>query len=163
MTLMSKERFLRCLKKTPIILEAILKDVSPEQVRELRDGDDGWNVVEVMCHLRDFENIFFRRAQQIVDENRPNIIPVDHEALAAAGDYAIQDLKTVFGQYVETRRRFIGWLEGLADDEWHRVGIHPESGEITVMEIAMQVTTHDVDHTEQIVRILELADAQFQD
>jgi uncharacterized damage-inducible protein DinB len=161
MTLMSKARFLRCLKKTPVILDAILKDLSPEQVKQLRDGEGGWNVVEVMCHLRDFENIFFRRAQQIVDEDRPTIVPVDHEALAAAGDYAIQDLKTVYGQYLDTRRRFITWLEGLADDEWHCVGIHPESGEMTVMEIAMQVTTHDVDHTEQIIRILGLADAQF--
>jgi uncharacterized damage-inducible protein DinB len=158
---MSKARFLRCLKKTPTILNAILKDVSSEQVKQLRDGEDGWNVVEVMCHLRDFENIFFRRAQQIVEEDRPNIIPVDHEALAAAGDYAIQDLKTVFGQYIDTRRRFINWLEALSDDEWHNVGVHPESGEMTVMEIAMQVTTHDVDHTEQMVRILGLADAQF--
>lgn len=161
MTLMTKGRFLRCLKKTPVILDALLKDVSPEQVKQLRDGPDGWNVVEVMCHLRDFENIFCRRAQRIVEEDRPNIVPVDHEALAAEGDYAVQDLKTVFGQYLDTRRRLIEWLEGLDDEQWQCVGIHPEAGEITVMEIAMQVTTHDVDHTEQIVRILGLADAQF--
>ncbi len=161
MTMMTKGRFLRCMRKTPMILDAILKDVTQEQVKQLRDGADGWNVVEVMCHLRDFENVFFRRAQLMVEEDQPEIVPVDHEALAAAGDYAVQDLKTVYGQYEETRQHFIDWLEGLTDEQWHRGASHPEYGEITVMEIAMQVTTHDVDHIEQIVRILRQADAQL--
>ena len=46
MTMMTPDRFIRSVRKTPTILNAILRDVSEEQAHELTDGPGGWSVIE---------------------------------------------------------------------------------------------------------------------
>lgn len=156
MTMLTSGRFVRGMKKTPVLLDALLNGVTQERALAARDGENGWNVVEIVCHLRDFEAIFFNRAQQIVAEDRPTLTPYDHEQLVVENDYASQSLAAVFEDYVAKRQAFIEWLNAREEDEWQRVGVHPEAGEYTLLEQVLQVPMHDLDHLEQIARVLGL-------
>ncbi len=156
MTMLTPGRFIKALKRTPVLLDALLCGVTQERASAARDGADGWNVVEIVCHLRDFEAIFFSRARQIVEEDHPVLVPFDHEILARENDYAAQDLGAAFAALIETRLAFIEWLKARGESDWGRGGVHPESGEYTLLEQAMQVACHDIDHLEQIARCLEL-------
>ncbi|MBN2469527.1 MAG: DinB family protein [Anaerolineae bacterium] len=158
MTMLTPGRFIRAMQKTPILLDALLNGVTQERALAARDGADGWNVVEIMCHLRDFEEIFFARARQIVEQDRPTLDPFDHEQMAKDRDYAGQDLNAAFETYQATRQEFLAWLKARAEADWQRVGAHPEAGEYTLLEQALQVPLHDLDHLEQIARVLGLPD-----
>ncbi len=156
MTMLTPGRFIRGMKKTPVLLDALLSGVTQERARAARDGAEGWNVVEIVCHLRDFDEIFFARARQIVEQDRPTLEPFDHEQMAKDRDYAAQDLNAAFEAYQATRQEFLAWLKARDEADWQRTGVHPEAGEYTLLEQALQVPLHDLDHLEQIARALGL-------
>jgi hypothetical protein len=43
----------------------------------------------------------------------------------------------------------------LTPEEWQRHGIHTERGEMSVRDLAAQIAGHDLNHLEQIRKILE--------
>ncbi len=156
MTMLTPNRFMQSIRKTPVLLDAVLCGVTQERALLARDGDDGWNAVEIVCHLRDFEEIFFERARRIVEEDRPVLKPYDHLALVTEREYSKQDLGEVYEALNKTRQSFIAWLETLDEAAWARTGVHPEAGDYTLLEQVVQVVTHDLDHLEQLARVLGL-------
>jgi len=60
---------------TPETLTLLLAGVSQEQAKAARGGDEGWSVIEVLCHLRDAEEIGLQRDIQMRDRENPDIIP----------------------------------------------------------------------------------------
>ena len=42
----------------------------------------------------------------------------------------------------------------LTPEEWQRNGIHAERGPMTVRDLALQIAGHDLNHLEQIRKIL---------
>ncbi len=161
MAMMTKERCLAALVRTPVILQGILRDVTADQARAARDGTDGWSVVEILCHLRDFDGFYRLRCGMMLELEHPQLPAYDHVALARDNDYQSQDVQVVLGEYVRSRRLLVGMVTGLDGEDLDRTGIHPESGHMTVLEQAFRAVTHDIDHTEQIVRALAMA-ARFE-
>jgi hypothetical protein len=54
---------LEALKATPETLTGLLAGVSETQARSAKGGDENWSVVEVVCHLRDAEEISLQRTE----------------------------------------------------------------------------------------------------
>lgn len=145
------------MKKSYKILGMALDGVTQEQAQTLREGKDGWTILEIMCHIRDYQEIFMRRAQRMLDEDNPTIVPYDataREAMVIDNDYASQDLREVFTDYVATRHEYIALLESIDDEALDRTGTHPMVGTIAVTTSIFHTIMHDADHTEQIQRIL---------
>ena len=149
-----RERYLKIIGKTTQTLHNVMRNVSPAQARALRDGASGWTALEVLCHLADFDEIFYDRAVQIRDTDEPALQPRDHEQMVIDGNYNAQELDTVLAQLQTSRKRYIAFFEALTEDQWQRAGIHPERGRFTLTDALAQVATHDNDHIEQLTRIL---------
>jgi hypothetical protein len=154
-----KERAHRSMRKTPVIINAFLRDVTQEWAQTARDGEDGWTVLEIMCHVRDFENINYERARSMVETDLPHWPRVDHLALVGSNAYAQQNLSAVLSNYIEIRQEFVNWLVGLPDEAWGRKGVHADLGEINLAESVINTVLHDLNHIEQLVRALELSQA----
>jgi len=154
MPIFSPEKALRDLPKTPVILNVILHGIEQERALEATDGPDGWSVLEILCHLNDFEEFFVTRAQKIVETDLPKFPPIDHEALVIENQYKEQNFEDVFVVYVRRRRAFVKYLRGLTPEQWQRTGDHPSWGIITLVEHVINVTLHDVNHIEQIIKAL---------
>lgn len=152
------DRFVRSLRRSPVILGAIIRDLDPERARTATDGPDGWSVVEIVCHLRDYEAIFKGRVERMLAEDNPALPGSDHEAMARDQRYQDQDLGTAHAAWLETRRAFLALLEPLLAEQWQRPGVHPEAGPYTVLDQVTRTALHDIDHTEQIVRALGLGE-----
>jgi uncharacterized damage-inducible protein DinB len=153
----NRRRLLQFMRNTHDTLLHVLATVSQETATSLRDahdGDQGWTVLEVLCHLRDFDNIFRRRAQQMCAQDQPTLPFYDHEQLAAEGNYNHQRLTAVKAEFSHSRRQTIVFFEQLDGAQWQRAGIHPERGPFTMLDAALQVGMHDMTHIEQITRIL---------
>ena len=158
MSLYTPWRMLRSLRKNPVILQGLIKDVWQDQARRYKDGPDGWSVVEIVCHLRDLEEVYYQRAGRMLNEDAPVFETFDQNEIARQGDYINQTLNKVFTEFIEKRHRTIQFFSELTPEQWQRTGIHPEHGRITVLEQAFQIGSHDTDHIEQIVRAMGLAE-----
>lgn len=163
MSLYTPSRMLRSLRKDPVILQGLIKNVWQDQARYYKDGPDGWSVVEIVCHLRDLEEIYFGRLTRMLNEDDPYFEAFDQNEMARQGNYLNQALNRVFEEFVEKRRRTIQVFSDLTREQWQRTGHHPEAGQITVLEQAFQIGSHDTDHIEQIVRAMDLAQEMFGD
>jgi hypothetical protein len=161
MSLYTPWRMMRSLRKNPVILHGLIRNIWQDQARHYKDGPDGWSVVEIVCHLRDLEEIYYRRALRMRDENTPVFETFDQEEMARQGNYINQTLTRVFEEFLEKRRRTLRFLDSLAPEQWQRTGIHPEAGKITILEQAFQIGSHDTDHIEQIIRAMGLAEELF--
>lgn len=153
----NQQRILQFMQQTHDILMHVLEPVSQEMATTLRDasdGDKGWSILEVLCHLRDYDQIFRTRAQRIRNEEYPSLPYSDHEKLAIEGNYNAQDLNAVKAAFSASRQQTIRFFSGLSSDQWARAGVHPERGHFTMLDAALQVGMHDTVHIEQITRIL---------
>ncbi len=135
----------------------VLHGVTQEQAQSIRDGADGWSVLEILCHLRDYQAIFVTRVERLLDEVRPRFEYYDERARLAMvleNDYAGQNLAAVLADFCATRDRLIARLAALSDEQWTRVGEFADGDEIDVAMPVVHTILHDADHTEQIARIL---------
>ncbi|MEZ4671294.1 MAG: DinB family protein [Anaerolineae bacterium] len=152
MAILDKGKALRSLPQTPALLRFILSDVTQEQAMKSWDGD--WNVVYVVCHLRDLEAAYLHRIHMMLEFDNPTFPANDQRAMAVERNYAGADLRTAQKEYEALRREFITLLRSLRDEQWERRGQHPYFGETTILTQAINNIVHDMNHIEQILRAL---------
>jgi hypothetical protein len=150
----STKDLLDALQATPIILEALLRGVTQGQANTTRGGDEGWSVVEVVCHLRDAEEYSVQRVTFMRDRENPDIAPYDQEQLAIDRNYAAQDLRAALSAFIRLRQQLVAILSGLPPEGWERSGNHLEIGRITIFYHTLHKASHDAIHCAQIARQL---------
>jgi hypothetical protein len=149
------ERQLTIMQNDVLTIGHILKGINREQATQLRDpndGDKGWTVLQVVCHVRDFDPIFLARARQMVNENNPTFVGYDVDEMASK--YGSEDLMTAYNQLVESRKQAVEYFKSLNDEQWLCPGTHPIYGPFSVTDQAQQFCSHDSIHIEQILKIL---------
>jgi hypothetical protein len=154
-----KSWLISSLKKSQLVFAAAVGDVSQAQAEQLRDGPDGWTILEIVCHVRDYQDIFMDRVRRMVEEDRPTLKPYDaaaREALVIDNQYAQQNLLAVMDEYRRTRLAYIDFVDTLEQAQLARVGDHPMSGEIDPTVEIFHSVMHDIDHAEQIARVRNL-------
>jgi hypothetical protein len=145
---------LEALKATPDTLTGLLEGVSQAQARSAKGGDEDWSVVEVVCHLRDAEEISLQRTAAMRDQDTPLIIGYNQEALARERDYRNTDLRAALSSFIVFREQHITMLSALTPEQWERTGQHSEFGRITIFAFAVHKASHDAIHCAQIARQL---------
>lgn len=152
--ILNQGKALRTLRKTAALLASALRDLTPDQAHTLRDGPDGWSILLIACHLRDYEIAWQDRVEALLTRENPVFTSFDHLELIERNQYAAQDLQAVLSDLADRRASLIARLEPLTDAQWMRAGSHPEQGPGTLLEVAINAGLHDLDHLEQITRCL---------
>jgi hypothetical protein len=142
------------LAATPETLAGLLRGVDEAQARSAVGGDENWSVIEVVCHLRDGEEIGLARMQAMRDQDNPQIIGFDQNALARERKYAEANLATALADFTRMRAQYVAELTALTPEQWERPGHHNEIGGITILAHAAHRTYHDAIHCAQIARQL---------
>lgn len=145
---------MNALRRSNRILNDVLRDMTQEQAVAARDGADGWNVVEIVCHLCDLEAVYQSRARRMLAEDNPALARFDHLAAVTEHHYAQMNLRDVLNRLNEQRALYLGWLAALTPEQWDRPGIHPDYGPFTITDAALRTALHDINHTEQILKAL---------
>jgi hypothetical protein len=146
---------LDALRATPAVLEGLLRGCTQEEARVTRGGDEGWSVVEVICHLRDAEERALERMQAMRDEVNPFLAAYDQERWAIERRYATADLHEAFAAFVRLRTQHVHALAALTPAEWERTGEHEEQGRMTITNQTLHMASHDAIHGAQIARQLQ--------
>ena len=145
MSQISAAFFIQQLPRTGPILRALTAGLSPEQAHRWRDGGDGWNSIEVIAHLRDYEYQFVAWARLMLDEDQPTLPGHDPDALARERRYDDQELAEVLEEWDASRAASFAFYKGLHE--------HPRRGPWSVRHgLALQVL-HDITHFEQLAKI----------
>lgn len=145
---------LDALRASPTVFEALLQDCTQEQAQAVRGGDEGWSVVEVVCHLRDAEERALERTRAMRDQLNPFIAGYDQEVWARERDYASANLGEALAAFLQFRAERIDELAALGDGDWERTGQHEELGRITISGQTAHMLSHDFAHAAQIARQL---------
>jgi hypothetical protein len=157
-TYVTADRFIADARRTQVVLHGLLHGVSQQRAMDSRDGGDGWSVVEVVCHLRDFEGFFRGRVELMLDQDNPILPAYDQDALAIERDYQHQDVRVALAELLEQRRAFLVLFESFSEEQLQRDGVHPENGPIKIFDSLVQLTHHDLTHLDQIARCLGLSE-----
>jgi hypothetical protein len=134
----------------------------PDELRRVIEGadepealvhpasDGGWGVVEILPHLRDWEEIYFERITKLIEEEHPYLPGYDDALWSIERDYRGQDPLETFESFNELRERTVEVLRSLPELAWTRRGEHGYFGEVTLQWLADHIVEHDQEHLQQI-------------
>jgi hypothetical protein len=147
------ERLAR-LERTDAELAAVIGDAAPDRLAR-RPAPASWAGVEVVCHLRDVEESFLARFQQILAMVDP-VFPRSHpDRWAEERQYLRHDAPAAARAFGRRRAESLALLRGLAPDGWVRAGVHSDSrGRRTLDEFLTIMAWHDENHLDQLRRAL---------
>jgi len=143
------------LRKNLKVVGHIVENTSQADASTYRDGGDGWTVVEVVCHLRDWEILFLERARMTMTQEFPTLPNPNPTEAALEREYNTQNLQSVYAEWQRNRDLFLNFLDSIAETDWERAADHPVRGHFTLNDQLLLTAWHDVNHIEQITHILD--------
>ena len=135
-------------------IEKLMKGKPPAKLRK-RPAPDKWSVGEIVAHLADAELIVAWRLRSILAAPGTPIQAYDQDALAAARNYAKHDPKKSLEHFRAVRDANLAFYQALSPEQWKHHGMHAERGEETLERVAQMMAGHDINHLQQIERILK--------
>jgi hypothetical protein len=135
-------------------LDRLIKGVPAAKLRK-RPAPDKWSVAEILAHLADVEIVIGWRMRSILGAPGTPVQAYDQNAWVTTGHYDKRDP----GKSIELRRVVreanLALLKSLSPDQWKHYGQHAERGQESIEHIVRMVAGHDVNHIQQIERILK--------
>jgi hypothetical protein len=148
------ERLAR-LARTPGELAAVVDGRGAGRLTR-RPAPDAWAPVEVICHLRDAEEMFAERFAAILEMDEP-VLPAAGPAdrWAEERQYQRHDPAAALAHFRRRRGESLETLMTLTPADWQRGGEHPARGRLTIDMLVALMAWHDDNHLEQLTRALE--------
>jgi len=158
---------------------------------ELRDaigaGDDralshratpgDWSAKDVVCHLRDIEELVITRFHTMLVMDEPRVLvvgaepadgaawgfdekvpfPMDADRWRAERQYERNDTAAALAAFARRRGEVLALLGRLSPAQWERAAIHPTRGRLTFADWTAAMARHDDAHLAQLRQSLSLA------
>jgi hypothetical protein len=134
-------------------LERLIKNVPRANLRK-RPAPDKWSISEILAHLADTEIVAGFRMRLILGSPGAPIAAFNQDAWATSGHYDKRDPRKSLEQFRGVRDANLALLASLTADQWKHYGIHSERGQESIEHIAKMFAGHDINHLQQIERIL---------
>jgi hypothetical protein len=134
-------------------LERLLKGAPAAKLRK-RPAPDKWSVAEIMAHLADSEIVTSFRLRQILGTPGTPIPAYDQDAWAKACRYEKRDARKSLEIFGALREANLALLKSLSAEQWKHHGMHSERGAETIECLVTLIAGHDLNHTQQIERIV---------
>jgi hypothetical protein len=141
------------MRLTPEILSCTIRNLTPEQVRKQPAAGE-WSILEVICHLRDIEEISLNRFRAIRDTDDAVVKGGDANELARLGNYLADDPARALAAFSEKRMAHFAELKALTPEQWERTGRHASLGPLSILNNSLHAAWHDTNHLAQIARLL---------
>ena len=119
-----------------------------------RPDDKNWAAKEILCHMRDTEEQFMNRFQNIIAADEPKLVAVQAERWASDRQYLRNDGFDALDSFKRRRKEVLEFLRGLKPGQWERGGIHPTRGRMSIKDFVAMMAGHDENHLEQLKRAL---------
>ncbi len=144
---------LRLQQAAPKKLAALIKGKKKQQLTR-KPAPDKWSVAEIMAHLADAEIAISWRLRQVLSTNGVSIEAYDQDSWARTFNYARRDPRQSLENFRLLRESNLALLKAAPRKLWDNYGVHSERGKESVAHIARMVAGHDVNHLQQVERVL---------
>ena len=134
-------------------LERLIKGVPSSKLRK-RPAPDKWSVTEILAHLADAEIVGGFRMRLILGAPGTPIVAFDQDSWVISGHYDKRDPRQSLEQFRVLRAGNLAMLKSLAPEQWKHYGMHSERGQETIEHIVRMFAGHDLNHLQQVERIL---------
>jgi hypothetical protein len=124
------------------LFERLVADRTREELAQ-PGQDGGWGVVDILSHLRDWEEITHDRVWRILDGDMPALEEHDDAFWAIENEYGARDGHQVLGETIAMRHQLIDRLRGLDPAGWERAGDLEGTGPVTVLWLMRTLARHD--------------------
>lgn len=133
---------------------ALLKGKTGKQLTR-RPAPDKWSVAEIVAHLADAELAIAWRLRQVLSNNAIPIQAYDQDLWASTFNYARRDARKSLADFRSLREANIALLKSVPRKLWDNYGVHAERGHESVNHVIKMVAGHDLNHLQQVERILK--------
>ena len=148
------ERMAR-LARTPDQVAAALGARRPAELAR-RPSPEAWSPTEIVCHLRDIEEVFGERVAAILANEEPALPEAGPaERWARERQYARHDPALAVAHFRRRRGESLEMLVALPPADWQRGGEHAARGRLSIDMLVAHLAWHDDNHLEQLTRALE--------
>jgi hypothetical protein len=147
-------RSIEILSATPAVLEQWLGGLSDDWIYS-NEGENTWSPHVVVGHLiYADETNWIARARKIFSDVDNRFEPFNRQAQFEL--YNDKDIRELLTRFAVVRKNALKELSSLELNEktLSRTGIHPEFGKVTLSQLLSTWTVHDLDHINQISRVL---------
>ena len=140
-------------RRAPQLLAEIIEGVDDTNLN-LRPEPHKWSITEILAHLAEDELTSSWRYRQMLEYQGPELPGFDQDLWALLGDYSSWKAREALEMFRLLREANLRMLTRLTPEQWQRHGIHSERGKITVQDVCRHMAAHDMNHIEQVQRIL---------
>jgi hypothetical protein len=145
---------LRLQQAAPRKLAALIKGKTAKQLTK-RPAPDKWSVAEILAHLADAELAISWRLRQVLANNAIPLQAYDQDLWAKTFNYAKRDPRVSLASYRTLREANLALLKSVPRKLWDNYGVHQERGNESVSYVVKMVAGHDLNHLQQIEKILK--------
>ena len=150
------EQRLGRMSRTADDLAAAIRSQS-EAALVRRPDAKNWAANEVICHLRDIEEVYFVRFHAILANDDPKLYanPSAADRFAEDRQYLRNDAGQALTAFRRRREESLALLRSLTPEQWQRACLHPTGGRRTIESFVTMLAWHDDNHLDQLHRALE--------
>jgi len=160
------------LARTPDDLATAIRGLSDVELAR-RPDTKNWSPTEIVCHLRDIEEICMMRFRTMLAMDEPKVLvvgarpaspaewglvgdefPVDPERWAFERQYARCDPLAALAAFRHRRDDSLDFFGRLTAAQWQRACLHPTLGRVTFTDWTALMPVHDDNHFDQLTRAL---------
>ncbi|MFZ3264432.1 MAG: DinB family protein [Terriglobales bacterium] len=144
---------LKVLAATPGKIDRLVKGISPAKLRK-RPAPEKWSVAEILAHLADVEIVIGWRMRSILGAPGIAVQAYDQNAWNESLHYDKRDPRKDLIQQRILREANLALLKTLTPQQWKQFGMHSERGQESIERIVRMMAGHDLNHIQQIEKIL---------
>lgn len=105
-----------------------------------------WSVMQIVCHIADFEIVYADRMKRVLVEDRPTMFGGDPDQFAARLIYDQRDLEEELQVIATIRAQITRILRMASPADFERIGIHSVDGPLTLTTLLKRIAGHIPHH-----------------
>ncbi|HET6422229.1 MAG TPA: DinB family protein [Planctomycetaceae bacterium] len=109
-----------------------------------------WSVLQIVCHIADFEIVYADRIKRILVEDRPTMFSGDPDQFAARLAYDQRDVEEELSVITAVRAQVTRILRTAAPADFEREGIHSTDGPMSLALLLKRIGGHIPHHVKFI-------------
>ena len=128
--------------------------IDEDQYNTVTDADS-WPAAFVIHHMADADIHFASRYLHIIEGAKPTFQMFDEDIYPDRLDYAGRSAVSSLATFEGIHEGIEDILANLPDEAWERTGIHPERGELTLLQVLEGACGHLEAHVAQLSDIAQ--------
>jgi DinB superfamily len=141
-------------RETADQLAQLIASIPPEKLHQ-RPAPDRWSVAEIFAHLSEAEIATSWRYRQMIEHDGAPLSSYDQDLWETLGEYSSRNTEDSLRLFRLLREANLRLFDRLSPAQWEHYGMHVERGRMSVADLARLVAGHDINHIEQIRKVVE--------